>query len=479
MNNSSFCLTPMVCDQNTNLYPFFEDCLSKAKIQNATFYSSITFETNYSDPLAVIEQIHESNQSICYFEKQSDEFSIACGDPIAEARFSGAERFQQAKVWSQKLLSDTLVAGDHKVEGSGPTLFLNATFEESSSDSKYPALQVFLPHWQVVRKGGAHFIVINCVISPETKVHELNVNVSKTLERFDGLHDQRPSGKNQKKIQLGKPIEENFYEHAVSKALKLISKGIISKIVLARKLIYQTEKQLPYFSIAHSLRNKFPDCYTFCMSTPDNGMFIGATPEILTRISGNSLETEAVAGTAARGPSAGKDAHLGKTLLGRKKEVREHRLVIDSMIRRLKSCGISECKEGRTRLLRLSNLQHVRTPLQATLPEGVHPFDAISALHPTPAMGGSPREKALPIVQELEGFSRGWYSGVAGWFDSRGRGEFMVPIRCGKIMPKSLTLFAGAGIVEGSIPANEKVETDLKLEAMLEVITGKSTLPHE
>jgi isochorismate synthase EntC len=94
-------------------------------------------------------------------------------------------------------------------------------------------------------------------------------------------------------------------------------------------------------------------------------------------------------------------------------------------------------------------------------------------------MGGSPREKALPIVQELEGFSRGWYSGVAGWFDSRGRGEFMVPIRCGKIMPKSLTLFAGAGIVEGSIPANEKVETDLKLEAMLEVITGKSTLPHE
>ena len=79
----------------------------------------------------------------------------------------------------------------------------------------------------------------------------------------------------------------------------------------------------------------------------------------------------------------------------------------------------------------------------------------------------------------MEGFSRGWYSGVAGWFDSRGRGEFMVPIRCGKIMPKSLTLFAGAGIVEGSIPANEKAETDLKLEAMLEVITGKSTLPHE
>ena len=479
MNNSSTYSTPMICDQNTNLHPFFESCLAKAKNQNATLYSSITFETNYSDPLAILEQIHEPNQSVCYFEKQSEEFSIACGDPIVDAKFNGSDRFKHAKGWSQKLLSNTLVAGDHKVEGSGPTLFLNATFEKTSNDSKHPALQVFLPHWQVIRKGGTHFIIINSVITPFTNAHELNTNIRETLEKFNSLHDHRPRYKNPERIQLGKPVEENIYERAVAKALRLISQGKISKIVLARKLVYQTQDQLPYFSIAHSLRNKFPDCYTFCMSTPDKGMFIGATPEILTRISGNSLETEAVAGTAARGPSAGKDAHLGKTLLGRNKEVREHRLVIDSILRRLKSCGISECKEGRSRLLRLANLQHVRTPLQATLADGVHPFDAISALHPTPAMGGSPREEALPLVHELEGFSRGWYSGIAGWFDSRGRGEFMVPIRCGKIMPNSLTLFAGAGIVEGSTPANEKAETDLKLEAMLEVITGKSSLLNE
>jgi menaquinone-specific isochorismate synthase len=113
------------------------------------------------------------------------------------------------------------------------------------------------------------------------------------------------------------------------------------------------------------------------------------------------------------------------------------------------------------------------------LPEGIHPFDALAALHPTPAMGGSPREQALPMVNELEGFSRGWYSGIAGWFDARGRGEFIVPIRCGKINPGSLTLYAGAGIVEGSIPSNEKTETDWKFEAMLEVITGRTTLPNE
>ena len=109
----------------------------------------------------------------------------------------------------------------------------------------------------------------------------------------------------------------------------------------------------------------------------------------------------------------------------------------------------------------------------------MHPFDALSALHPTPAMGGSPREEALPMVRKLEGFSRGWYSGIAGWFDSRGRGEFIVPIRCGKFTPRTLSLYAGAGIVEGSTPSNERMETDWKLEAMLEVISGGTTLPSE
>jgi menaquinone-specific isochorismate synthase len=208
-------------------------------------------------------------------------------------------------------------------------------------------------------------------------------------------------------------------------------------------------------------------------------MMVGATPETLAKVSGNSLETEALAGSAPRGPSAGKDAHWGKTLLARDKEALEHRLVIDSMKRRLSSIGLDSCQEGRSRLLRLANLQHIRTPLRATLPPGIHPFDALAALHPTPAMGGTPRTAALSAVRELEGSPRGWYSGVTGWLDSKGRGEFIVPIRCGKITQDTLTLYAGAGLVEGSVPEQEKIETDWKLQAMLEVITGRTTLPGE
>ena len=133
-------------------------------------------------------------------------------------------------------------------------------------------------------------------------------------------------------------------------------------------------------------------------------------------------------GSAPRGPSAGKTRN-GVKLLGREKEVLEHRLVIESILRRLRSIGLTDCREGRARLLRLANLQHARTPVQAKMTEGIHPFDALSALHPTPAMGGTPREVALPLVGKLEKTPRAWYSGVTGWLDSRGRGEFVVPIR--------------------------------------------------
>jgi menaquinone-specific isochorismate synthase len=204
---------------------------------------------------------------------------------------------------------------------------------------------------------------------------------------------------------------------------------------------------------------------------------VGATPETLLRSTGNTFETEALAGSAPRGLSAGNDAHWGKTLLGREKEILEHKLVIESILRRLSSIGIENCKEGKPRILRLANLQHAKTPLKANSVNGIHPFEVLSALHPTPAMGGSPREVALPLVSELEQMPRTWYSGVTGWIDNRGRGEFVVPIRCGKILPDNLTLYAGAGLVDGSNPKQEKKETDWKLQAMLEVITGRTTLP--
>ena len=207
-------------------------------------------------------------------------------------------------------------------------------------------------------------------------------------------------------VELGHPVEEFDYERAVGQALEQIHAGEISKVVLARKLAYATSSPLRPFYIAHALRERFPECFTFCLSTPGQGIMVGATPETLAKASRFRSKPKPWAGSAPRGFSAGKDAHWGKTLLGREKDLREHQLVIEAS-RRLSSIGLNDFEEGKSRLLRLANLQHIRTPLRAKLLMSVHPFDALSALHPTPAMGGTPRKSALSLVRKLEGSPRG------------------------------------------------------------------------
>ena len=471
---------PSVCNEKTNFLPVFECLVEESVKTGENRFFSATFETNFLDPLAILEEIHHPDHAVCYMEKPGGEFSIACGEFLTHASFSGSNRFLKARTWSEKLFSKTIVSGDHKHPGTGPTLFLAATFEpdEQTEDSP-PPLQIFLPRWQVLRKGGSHFLISNLEITPRSSPESLADQVTKIKNSISKIKYGQKNAPKSQSIQFGMPCENFDYVDAVGKALEFVKSEKISKIVLARQLRYKTSFQLPPFPIAHSLRERFPECFTFCLSTPANGMMVGATPESLLRCSGAAFETEAIAGSAPRGPTAGRDAHWGKKLLMQEKEIREHRLVIESILRRLNSIGLSNCTRGKSRLLRLANLQHIRTPVRAKTKNGIHPFDALSALHPTPAMGGTPRKSALSLVKHLEKSSRGWYSGVTGWLDSRGRGEFIVPIRCGKINSKHLTLYAGAGIVEGSTPEREKLETDWKLQAMLEVITGKSIIPDE
>lgn len=471
-------LPPSYCNEHTDLHPYLDDLISRAKTNKQSHFLSVTIETDYSDPLAILEEIHNDDIPICYLEKPSGEFSIAAGDYLTVNRFSGQDRFLQGQKWADNIFQKILVAGDHKTPGTGPTLFLSATFENVSSEEvQPPPLEIFLPRWQVVRKEGANFIILNFEICPNSSTKNIIGEFNDQISKIRGLRYNNQNALDPRLVKVGNSTENYDYEDGVKKALAEIKKQKLSKIVLSRQLSFPTDSQLPPFSIAHALREKFSDCYTFCISQPNKGLMVGATPERLLRNSGSSFETEALAGSAPRGLSAGKDAHWGKTLLGRDKEILEHKLVIQSILRRLSSIGIKNCEEGKPRILRLANLQHAKTPLRAHPEKRVHPFEVLSALHPTPAMGGSPRETALKLVQQLEKAPRGWYSGVTGWIDIRGRGEFVVPIRCGKISSNKLTLYAGAGLVDGSIPKQEKKETDWKLQAMLEVITGRTNLP--
>jgi menaquinone-specific isochorismate synthase len=157
-------------------------------------------------------------------------------------------------------------------------------------------------------------------------------------------------------------------------------------------------------------------------------------------------------------------------LLGRVKDVHKHQVVVESIVRRLQKAGLSSVVVERARLRLLPNVQHLSSPISAALPSDWHLLDVLATLHPTPAVGGQPRDAARADIARLEPFDRGLYAGTVGWFDHTGDGEFVVAIRSALIDGQHARLFAGAGIVEGSVPADEKLETDLKLAALLDTL---------
>ena len=463
------------------LAAFLGHCREEARRTAASRFASIVVETPFADPLAVLESIRREGSPLWYVERPSEEFALACGEAAAYAEFAGQERFAEAKTFVQDLFSRTIATGDLAPGGAGPSIALAATFEhDAPATPDHPApLALFLPRWQILRRGGRHYAIANAEITPDSELADLAQGIWKahtklahlSHEPSDAPNGNEPSSIGRRPAPVLSPETETpDYEAAVSQVLPRLQKAEFHKIVLARKITYRADRAPSPFALAHQLRERFPDCHSFCLADRRPGLLVGATPERLLRVSSGQLETEALAGTAARGRTAGTDARLGHALLGNDKEGREHRLVVDSILRRLRELGLKDPVEGRPRLLRLSNLQHLRTPLRADLPDHLHPLDILADLHPTPAMGGSPRKSALPYLSVLEGFRRGWYSGVAGWLDHAGDAEFVVPIRCGHLLDDEVTLYAGAGIVQGSDPANEKRETDLKLNAMLDAL---------
>jgi menaquinone-specific isochorismate synthase len=264
--------------------------------------------------------------------------------------------------------------------------------------------------------------------------------------------------------------EADAYRAAVAQAVAMIAEGQFEKIVIARCREVTAAAALHPLKVLNALRQRFPDCYAFSFANGRGQSFIGASPERLLRVEQGTLLTEALAGSAPRGLSASEDAALGGALLADEKELREHRHVIASIDRRLAPLGLQLMHAARPGLKRLANVQHLHTPVSAALPAGVRLLDVLARLHPTPAVGGSPRAAACAHIRELEGFSRGLYCGPVGWLDHRGGGEFLVGIRSALIDGARVRAYAGGGIVAGSDPDREFAETELKFKALLEAL---------
>jgi menaquinone-specific isochorismate synthase len=253
---------------------------------------------------------------------------------------------------------------------------------------------------------------------------------------------------------------------AVLAALAAIGAGRLDKVVLAREAAVEADRPFPRAELLRRLRRRSGGS-TFLYAS---GGFVGASPELLVRRQGRVATSRPMAGTVPRGDSAAAEADALARLTGSPKEAVEHRLVVDAVAEGLAKAA-DRVQVGRPEVVRLTTVAHLATEITADL-TGPLPtaLELAGLLHPTPAVGGSPRDAALAAITALEPFDRGCYAGPVGWVDSAGDGEWAVALRGATLQGRRARLLAGAGIVTGSDPDAEWAETEDKLRAMLEVL---------
>jgi isochorismate synthase len=248
------------------------------------------------------------------------------------------------------------------------------------------------------------------------------------------------------------------WDRTINRALAAIEAGDFSKVVCARVLDLECEREIPERAVLKALEARHKQCWTFLVRGRDGRAFIGASPETLCESCGDQFCTDALAGTSAGGQGGG--------LLRSEKDRREHAAVVEG-IRDSLTPYTSIINNPSTPTVKvLANVDHLFTPIRATLKAGVRVIDVARALHPTPAVAGKPREAALSWLAEHEGFARGWYTGAVGSMGPAGL-TLAVALRSALLDGAKAQVFVGAGIVAGSTPEAEWVETERKSRAVL------------
>lgn len=387
--------------------------------------------------------------------------------------------------------SDTRITADGRSALAQPRLFGGFAFREDfvpdvTWTGFHPA-HFILPHYQLVTRGEQCWLTINALVPAEEKASAnlalLNEALEIRVESLNRLNENLepafpdpgspcPSAQGPQTT-IDYPLSFAAWAQMIESARRTFAATPMRKVVLSR--IAQLRAQRP-FDILQALTRLcalYPDCYTFLFEPQPGNGFLGSTPELLVRVRGKEIETMALAGSIQRGANATEDAVLTGALLSSAKDRHEHGLVVDALLSCLQPLTDSLIVAEKPAVLALRNIQHLLTPVRARLrrPEGVLPL--VRALHPTPAIGGTPRDLALEFIRTHEPTLRGWYAAPVGWIDRRMDGAFAVAIRSAVVQKERAWAYAGAGITPDSLPESEWNETDWKFQPIITSLAGK------
>ncbi len=259
------------------------------------------------------------------------------------------------------------------------------------------------------------------------------------------------------------------YQEAVRAALAAIERREYDKVVLARDLTGTVPAAADLRRLVRALLTGYPDCWVFAV----DGL-IGASPETLVTVAGGTVTARVLAGTTARGADADADAAASLALADSAKDQDEHRFAVQSVLAALRPHTSALAAAEQPFTLRLPNVWHLATDVEGTLADAASSLDLVAALHPTAAVAGTPTPAAVAAIRRLEPFDRGRYAGAVGWIGASGDGEWAIALRCAQFdrgeLTRPLTAYAGAGIVAGSDPEAELLETRVKFRPIIEAL---------
>ncbi|HEY7830072.1 MAG TPA: isochorismate synthase [Solirubrobacteraceae bacterium] len=435
------------------------------------------------DPSAVACASRRASEPWFVFEQpERKQVALAALGDVTEISASGPERFAEvADRW--RVLAAAAVSDPHGPKdggvGGGPIAVGGFAFAPDGGSAPHwggfqPASLV-VPEVALARDERHGERRVRMTLSalaapddtPEDLLARLQGRLSELRSRPLALLDPAPAGR----CHVASAMPPEHYEAAVARAVELIRDGEMQKIVLAREVQVHAPGEYDPAAVFGVLRAEFPSCFVFCVGRGDSTL-VAASPELLVRREGHRVSTLALAGSTRRSADPAVDDHLGEQLLRSQKDREEQAIVVRRIERTLRQHALWVTATPEPVLVRVANIQHLGTPIRAQLARPLDAIELLDLMHPTPAVGGEPLARASPLIPALEGLDRGWYAGPVGWTDATGDGEFCVALRCALLNRDVARCYAGVGVVKDSDPCAELAETEMKLAALLPLLSS-------
>ena len=457
-------------DDKIALLNFSDDILNKIEKTRLTKgIISFCIELPFRD-LIDIYSIFLEKYNFSIFWEENNNISFLALDKCKSIQLKGPNRFQLAKNFNDKTLKNIINLESQYKFSSLTKIFYFFTFRENSNkyqfDNDFSILEGVLPKFLIINDGKKITIRMNIEIDPRISIRD---NINEFWDIREKIISSKSQNYNYGNANLSlDDFYKSFYKNypllnkQISAAIKLINDGCIEKLVLGSKLIFQLKKKLNIIQILHKLRLSQANACRYLWKRNKENIIFGASPEKLFSLKEKVLQLEAIAGTEKIGFDM-------DTFLRSDKNLREHNFVINYLIENLKFLNIRNYKKEEIKVKEFGNIAHLCTLISAEVNK-ICPFVLLEKLHPSPAVCGFPKEKALDYLDSLENFDRGNYASPFGWVDVEGNADFRVALRGARILNGEIEFIAGSGLVKGSICEKEIDEIKLKLASLANLI---------